>query len=79
MTERGYWGYYNYIDKQGAGVKSSDLIKELEADGWQLVRTKGSHHHFRHPEKTGTITVPHPKKDLGTGLVKAIRKSAGLI
>ena len=24
------------------------------------------------------VTVPHPKKDLGTGLVKAIRKQAHL-
>jgi HicA toxin of bacterial toxin-antitoxin, len=26
----------------------------------------------------GHIVVPHPKKDLGTGLVAAIRKQAGL-
>ncbi|MFI2817901.1 MULTISPECIES: type II toxin-antitoxin system HicA family toxin [Vreelandella] len=59
-------------------MNSRALIKQLEADGWALVRVKGSHHHFRHPTKPGTITVPHPKKDLKTGLVKAIRKSAGL-
>ncbi len=59
-------------------VKSSDLIKELEADGWSLDRIKGSHHHFRHPRKPGTVTVPHPKKDLKKGLVKGIRKQAGL-
>jgi len=59
-------------------VKSSELIKELEADGWTLDRIKGSHHHFRHPTKPGTITVPHPKKDLQKGLVQGIRKQAGL-
>ncbi|GAA0579358.1 type II toxin-antitoxin system HicA family toxin [Halomonas salifodinae] len=42
------------------------------------VTTEGSHHHFRHPTKPGTITVPHPKKDLKKGLVQAIRKQAGL-
>jgi hypothetical protein len=26
----------------------------------------------------GTVTVPHPKKDLGVGLVRAIRKLAGV-
>lgn len=59
-------------------MKSADVIKQLEADGWQLVRVKGSHHHFKHPAKSGTVTVPHPKKDLGTGLVRAILKEAGL-
>jgi len=29
----------------------------------------GSHHHFKHPSKADLITVPHPKKDLGKGLV----------
>ncbi|SEM10286.1 type II toxin-antitoxin system HicA family toxin [Halomonas daqiaonensis] len=51
-------------------MKSCELIKELEADGWTLDRIKGSHHHFRHPTKPGTITVPHPKKDLKKGLIQ---------
>ena len=59
-------------------MKSSDLIKELEAAGWVLVRVKGSHHQFRHPSHKLPLTVPHPKKDLGMGLVKAIKKQAGL-
>lgn len=59
-------------------MKSSDLIKELENAGWQQVRVKGSHHHFKHPSKPGTLTVPHPKKDLKKGLVDGIRKAAGL-
>jgi len=40
----------------------------LHEDGWVLARTRGSHHHFRHPSKPGTVTVPgninfdlHPK------------------
>lgn len=57
---------------------SRDLIKLLQADGWRLARTRGSPHQFVHATKLGTITVPHPKKDLGKGLVLAIRKQAGL-
>jgi predicted RNA binding protein YcfA (HicA-like mRNA interferase family) len=60
-------------------VKSKELIRELEVAGWELKRTNGSHHHFQHPGKPGTITVPHPKSDLGKGLVHKIRKQAGLI
>ncbi|MDA8362781.1 MAG: type II toxin-antitoxin system HicA family toxin [Gammaproteobacteria bacterium] len=59
-------------------MNSRDLIRELEADGWQLARVRGSHHQFKHPRKAGTVTIPHPKKALGIGLVKAIRKQAGL-
>jgi predicted RNA binding protein YcfA (HicA-like mRNA interferase family) len=47
-------------------------------DGGQIKRTRGSHHQFAHPTKPGTLTVPHRKKDLGKGLLQAIRKQAGL-
>lgn len=59
-------------------VSSADLIRELKKAGWQLDRIRGSHHVFTHPDKGGHVTVPHPKKDLGKGLVAAIRKQAGL-
>lgn len=57
-------------------MNSKDLIKELIANGWTLDRVKGSHHTFRHPLKSHAVTVPHPNKDLGVGLVKAIKKQA---
>jgi predicted RNA binding protein YcfA (HicA-like mRNA interferase family) len=59
-------------------MQSRALIRLLKADGWRSCRVRGSHHPFRHPTKPGTVTVPHPKKDLGVGLVKAIRKQAGV-
>lgn len=59
-------------------MKSRELIREMETAGWVLVRIRGSHHQFRHPERPGTVTVPHPKKDLGKGIVRKIRKDAGL-
>jgi predicted RNA binding protein YcfA (HicA-like mRNA interferase family) len=58
-------------------MQSTDLIRELEAVGWVLDRVRGSHHVFKHTDRPGHIVVPHPKKDLGTGLVAAIRKQAG--
>ncbi len=59
-------------------MNSSALVGELKAAGWVLDRVRGSHHAFRHPGRPGIVVVPHPKKDLGTGLVAAIRKQAGL-
>ncbi len=59
-------------------MTSADLIKEMRRAGWQLNRVNGSHHIFKHPIRPGIVVVPHPKKDLGPGLVKAIRRQAGL-
>jgi predicted RNA binding protein YcfA (HicA-like mRNA interferase family) len=59
-------------------MNSKDIIKLLEKDGWQLRGVRGSHHVYNHPVKSGHISVPHPKKDLGTGLVQKLLKQAGL-
>ncbi|WP_253705159.1 type II toxin-antitoxin system HicA family toxin [Endozoicomonas ascidiicola] len=40
-------------------MKSSDIIKALESHGWYLVRIRGSHHHFKHQNIPGLVTVPH--------------------
>jgi len=51
----------------------------LEEDGWFLKGPpKGSHYHYVHPKKKGKVTVPHPRKDLGKGLLKAIEKQSGV-
>lgn len=57
---------------------SKQVIQWIEEDGWERVRCQGSHNHFRHPEKKGTVTVPHPKKDLPIKTVKSILKQAKL-
>ncbi|HWY81117.1 MAG TPA: type II toxin-antitoxin system HicA family toxin [Roseiarcus sp.] len=59
-------------------MRSADLIRELEKAGWVLKRVRGSHHVFDHPQRRGIVVVPHPKRELGVGLVAAIRKQSGL-
>ena len=59
-------------------MNSRDVIRAMEADGWILKRTTGSHHHFTHPGKSGIVTVPHPKKDLPTGTLRSIEKRSGV-
>lgn len=39
-------------------MKVKYLLKMLKDDGWFLDRTRGSHRQFRHPIKTGIVTVP---------------------
>lgn len=48
--------------------------------GWALDRVTGSHHMFKHPERPerGTVPVPHPKKELGLGLLRSIEKQSGV-
>ena len=53
---------------------SKDIIKILQADGWVLISAKGSHHHFKHPTKSGRVTVPHPYKEMAIGTVRNIFK-----
>jgi len=59
------------------GVNSRDVIRRLKAEGWTLARTKGSHRQYRHPERPGLVTVPHPKRDLPKGTLRSIAKQAG--
>jgi predicted RNA binding protein YcfA (HicA-like mRNA interferase family) len=59
-------------------MKSADVIKRIEADGWYKVAQKGSHIQFKHPVKPGRVTVPHPKKDIPMGTFKSIEKQAGI-
>jgi predicted RNA binding protein YcfA (HicA-like mRNA interferase family) len=60
-------------------MKVKDVIKLLEQDGWQLVRTKGSHRQLKHPIKQGTVTVSgHPNIEIPPGTLNSIFKQAGL-
>lgn len=58
-------------------TNSREIIRRLQKEGWLLERVTGSHHVFKSPVSGETIVVPHPKKDLGKGLVHAIYKGAG--
>ena len=56
---------------------SKDEIRLLQKDGWIEVGQRGSHVQFRHPLKTGRVTVPHPRKEIRTGTLHSIWHQAG--
>ena len=58
--------------------RSGELIKIIEKDGWYLVRIRGSHHTFKHSEKKGNVTIPHPNNDLPIKTINSILRQAGL-
>ncbi|MEH1921947.1 type II toxin-antitoxin system HicA family toxin [Nostoc sp.] len=60
-------------------MKVREVIKRLEADGWYLARSKGSHRQFKHPDKPGTVTVAgKPNVDVPIGTLKNIWRQAQL-
>jgi predicted RNA binding protein YcfA (HicA-like mRNA interferase family) len=59
-------------------MNSRDIISALQADGWKQVAHEGSHVQFKHPTKTGRVTVPHPKRDVPIGTFRSIEKQANL-
>ena len=60
-------------------MKVRDIIRMLEQDGWQLKRTKGSHRQYKHPTKSGRVTLAgHPNDDLPPGTLNSVLKQAGL-
>lgn len=58
-------------------ISSREIIKRLREEGWLLVHIRGSHHQYKHPDKSGRVTVPHPKKNLPKGTLRSIYKQAG--
>jgi hypothetical protein len=43
-----------------------------------LKAAKGSHNHYKHPTKTGKVTIPKHGGDLDQKTVKSILEQAGL-
>lgn len=61
-------------------MKSNELKRLLEKDGWKIKRQSGSHAVYIHVNKKGILVVPlHGAKEVGKGLATKILKQAGLI
>jgi predicted RNA binding protein YcfA (HicA-like mRNA interferase family) len=60
-------------------MKVRAVIAMLEADGWYLVATRGSHRQFKHSAKPGRVTVAgKPSDDMAPGTLNSVLKQAGL-
>jgi predicted RNA binding protein YcfA (HicA-like mRNA interferase family) len=60
-------------------MKVREIIELIEADGWRLVATRGSHRQYKHPQRTGRVTIAgKPSDDLKPGTLNSILKQAGL-
>ncbi|MDD3407164.1 MAG: type II toxin-antitoxin system HicA family toxin [Methanomicrobium sp.] len=60
-------------------MKVREVIKLIEADGWQLAAVRGSHRQYKNPEIGGRITIPGNMNDtLAPGTLNSILKQAGI-
>jgi predicted RNA binding protein YcfA (HicA-like mRNA interferase family) len=60
-------------------MKVKEAIRLLEDDGWFLVATRGSHRQYKHPVRSGRVTVAgKPSDDLAPGTLNSILKQSGL-
>ena len=60
-------------------MKIRVVIALVEKDGWRLVKTRGSHRQYKHPQKPGRVTIAgHPGDDLSQGTRNSVFKQAGL-
>lgn len=59
-------------------MSSRDILRKLKAAGWVQVAQRGSHVQLKHPQHTGRVTVPHPKRDIPIGTLRSIEHQAGI-
>jgi predicted RNA binding protein YcfA (HicA-like mRNA interferase family) len=60
-------------------TKVKELLALLQADGWRLVRQKGSHRQYHHALTSGTVTLAGKDSvEVPPGTLNSILKQAGL-
>ena len=46
-------------------MKVRDVVRIVEQDGWYFIAQKGSHRQFKHPVKSGRVTIAgHPSEEM---------------
>ena len=62
-----------------AAMKARDVARLLLDRGWYEIRTVGSHRHFGHATRSGTVTLAgRPGADIPTGTLRSIFRQAGI-
>ena len=60
-------------------LTGADLTRLVEKQGFVFVRSRGSHHIFRHPESGRRVTIPvHSGKIIPPGTLLNILREAGI-
>ena len=59
-------------------LKPREAVRLLEGHGFELVRQRGSHCQFRHPDGRCTTVPDHRGRDLSPILLRQIAKDVGM-
>jgi predicted RNA binding protein YcfA (HicA-like mRNA interferase family) len=59
-------------------LKPAEVERALRRAGYTLDHSRGSHRYYRHPDRSGLVTLPFHSGTLKRGLLFAIIKQAGL-
>lgn len=59
-------------------MKSADLIKCLETEGWIRISDTAYHQKFEHPTRPGPLVVPHTDKGIPREALRIIYEQAGV-
>jgi len=54
------------------------LIASLQQAGFEVVRTRGSHHFLRHPDGRSTVVPVHAGETIGPGLLSKVLRDCEL-
>jgi predicted RNA binding protein YcfA (HicA-like mRNA interferase family) len=57
-------------------LTARELIRVLERKGWELDRSRGSHHVYVHPSTHRTLTVPVARRVMSIGTLSRLLKDA---
>ena len=59
-------------------LKPREICRLLEMAGFVLVRQRGSHMQYRHPDGRATTVPNHPGRDVSPVLLRQIIKDIGM-
>lgn len=59
-------------------MNSREVIRLLQAAGFEWVGGKGDHRVFRHHESGRKVAIVHPERDVKIGLLIAYEKQSGI-
>jgi len=59
-------------------VPGARLVKALQAAGFVLTGTRGSHHRLKHPDGRATTVPVHAGRDVPKGTLRAVLRDVGL-
>jgi predicted RNA binding protein YcfA (HicA-like mRNA interferase family) len=63
------------LKKRRVPLKTGEILKLIETDGWYLIATRGNHRQYKHPDKPGRVTLAGKPSDTFPGWLRPSGRS----